>query len=202
MMITKMGPEDKQKLIDAKVGIAGAGGLGSNCAMFLARAGVGHLVILDFDRVEEPNLNRQHFSLDQVGELKTEALKANIEEAISGCKVEVINEKYVPGDAKRFFGHCQVIVEAFDAAETKASLIQDALSNIPEIRVVSGSGIAGIGGNNLLQTKQKGRLFMVGDGKTQAKETVPLLAPRVAAVAAMQANAVLSILLEDPEVVD
>lgn len=60
--------EIKSKLKNYTVGVAGAGGLGSNCAIALARVGIGKLIIADFDVVNESNLNRQYFFRDQLGE--------------------------------------------------------------------------------------------------------------------------------------
>ena len=80
--------EIKTHLSKFSVGIAGAGGLGSNCAVSLARSGVGTLVIADFDIVEEANLNRQYYFYDQIGRKKAPALKENILKINPFCKVE------------------------------------------------------------------------------------------------------------------
>ena len=191
---------DRERLASAVVGVAGAGGLGSNCAMALARSGVGKLVVLDMDAVERANLNRQAFDLSQVGKSKVRCLKENIERSVDTCKVVTVERRYGSSDAVEIFSGCSVIVEAFDSPEYKAALIGDVLSNMPGVYVVSGSGIAGIGGNSSLKTVRTGNLFLVGDGVTEALEGVPLLAPRVVAVASLQANMVLSLLLGDEEV--
>lgn len=190
---------DRERIAEARIGVAGCGGLGSNCALALARAGVGTLVILDHDRVEAPNLNRQAFTAAQVGQPKTTCLAANIAAAAPSCRVEAHDLWYAPGMAAALFQGCQVVVEAFDRPEAKAALVDDVLSHLPDAWVVCGSGIAGIGGNNALRTRRFGRLWVVGDGATAAAPEVPLLGPRVMAAAALQANAVLSILLEDLE---
>ena len=64
---TYLTPEERAVLESVRVGIAGAGGLGSNCAMHIVRAGVTHLTVVDFDVVNESNLNRQFFFRDQIG---------------------------------------------------------------------------------------------------------------------------------------
>ena len=123
----KILPHDGEKiskiLRSSSVGIAGAGGLGSNVAMALARAGVGSLVIVDFDRVEASNLNRQYFFLDQVGRWKVEALEENIHRAVGECKVKPLNIRLVPGRMHEPFGDVDVIVEALDRASAKVSFI-------------------------------------------------------------------------------
>ena len=67
--------EIKTHLGKFRVGIAGAGGLGSNCAVALARSGVGTLVISDFDIIEQSNLNSQYYFTNQVGMMKTDCSK-------------------------------------------------------------------------------------------------------------------------------
>ncbi|HEQ78938.1 MAG TPA: sulfur carrier protein ThiS adenylyltransferase ThiF [Euryarchaeota archaeon] len=194
-------PVDMGALKRAKVGIAGAGGLGSNCAMALARAGVGTLFIVDMDNVEKSNLNRQAYDVKQVGRPKVECLKENILRAVPDCNVMVRNIRYKKGMSLELFGDCDVVVEAFDRSQTKAMFIEDVLKNMPGKGIVAASGLAGIGGNSLIKTVKIGNLFIVGDGKTEAVEGVPLLAPRVVAVASLQANVVLSIILGDKEVI-
>ena len=73
-LVERHSEETQQKLEQGRVAIAGLGGLGSNVAIALTRIGVGHLHLLDFDRVDLTNLNRQQYFLDQVGRYKTEAL--------------------------------------------------------------------------------------------------------------------------------
>jgi len=197
-MITHLDADHLERLSTGRVGIAGAGGLGSNCAMALARAGVGHLVVLDMDAVERSNLNRQAFTVDQVGRPKVEALRDNLHAAAPDCRVRAVHLRYRQGMAAELFGSCQVVVEAFDDPRAKADLIEDVLDNL-SVPIVAGSGLAGIGGNDALQTTRFGRLWVVGDGQTAVGPGVALLAPRVVAVAAMQANQALELLLDPPE---
>ena len=76
----RIGAEKQQKLERAVVAIVGLGGLGSNIAYMLARAGVGSLILVDFDKVDITNLNRQQYKANQIGLLKTDALSANLKE--------------------------------------------------------------------------------------------------------------------------
>jgi sulfur carrier protein ThiS adenylyltransferase len=71
---TMQDAEVRKRLIEFRIGIAGCGGLGSNCAVALSRVGIGRLILVDFDVVELSNLNRQYYFRDQIGLLKTEAL--------------------------------------------------------------------------------------------------------------------------------
>jgi len=185
----------KRELKNYTVGIAGAGGLGSNCAVALARSGVGKLVIADFDIVSESNLNRQYYFYDQIGQIKVFALKDNIERINPNVQVEIHNIKINQNNLMTIFSSCGVIVEAFDNAEEKRMIIETVLTKFPDKAIVAGLGMAGFGDNNLLQSRQIDNLYICGDEKSEVTEENPPLAPRVGIVANMQANIVIQILL-------
>lgn len=187
--------EIKSKLKNYTVGIAGAGGLGSNCAVALARVGVGKIIISDFDIVYEPNLNRQYFFKDQIGLRKVDAIKENIKRI--NPEIEII-DNYVKLDENNIveiYKNCDVIVEAFDLAEMKKMLIETFLSELPKKPIVVGIGMAGFGDNSSIQYRQSDNLYICGDEKSEVSESNPPIAPRVGIVANMQANTVLEILL-------
>ncbi len=199
-MITAWTEERRTRLAEVRLGVAGAGGLGSNAVMCLARAGVRHLVVVDHDVVEAANLDRQAFTLAQVGRPKVEALAENVAAVAPGCRLSTHRRRWAPGDAAALFAGCAGVLEAFDRPDVKAALVEDVLAHLPDAFVVCASGLAGIGGNDALRTERHGRLWVVGDGRTAAGPGVPLLAPRVVAVAALQANLALALALGDPEV--
>jgi sulfur carrier protein ThiS adenylyltransferase len=179
-----------------RVGLAGAGGLGSNCAVALARCGIGTLVIADFDVVEPANLNRQYYFSDQEGMLKTDAIKENIlrinpnVSVITHCVTLDISN--IPG----VFAGCDVIVEAFDSDEMKEMLIETIQLKMPGIPVIIGSGLAGYGNNESIRSRKIDEtLYVCGDELTTAGEDLPPMAPRVGIVANMQANTVIEILM-------
>lgn len=180
------------------VGIAGVGGLGSNCAVALARVGVGKLIIADFDIVSEDNLNRQYFFLDQTGEKKVIALKSTIFRINSSVDVIAHEVKLIPGNIREIFISCDVIVEAFDLADQKQMLIETVLSEMPEKYLITGIGMAGWGMTNLIHCRQDGNLFICGDEHSEISPELPPIAPRVGIVSNMQANIVLEILLGKP----
>jgi sulfur carrier protein ThiS adenylyltransferase len=187
-----------RKVLEGKVvGIAGCGGLGSNCAIALARVGLGHLILVDFDEVDFSNLNRQYFFLNQVGEKKATALKENILQIDPGLKVDSYNIKLDALNIPLIFKDCDVIVEAFDLAEMKHMLIETVLSELPGKYIVSGVGLAGYGDSNMIRVNQSDNLIVCGDGVTEVSDQLPPLAPRVGLVANMQANEVLRILLKE-----
>jgi sulfur carrier protein ThiS adenylyltransferase len=188
-----------EKLKGTCIGIAGCGGLGSNCAMALARAGVGHLVIADFDVVSKENLDRQYYFLDQVGQKKVVALQDNLRRVNPDIVVEAHDLRLGPDEVLRIFKDCQVIVEAFDRADMKLMIIETVTERMADRFIVAGSGLAGYGNNNDLRTRRLGNLFICGDETSEVSEELPPLAPRVAAVAALQANQVLEIVMDDLE---
>jgi len=190
-----MKTEFQKKLSKAKIGIAGAGGLGSNCAVSLARVGVGNLVIADFDTIDESNLNRQYFFYDQIGQKKVFALKHNIKRINPKIKIVALDIKLEPKDIVKIYKDCDIIVEAFDLSEMKHMIIETVLTEFPEKHLISGVGLAGWGENNLFETIKSGNLYFSGDRKTEVSEKLPPLAPRVGIVANMQANLVLELIL-------
>ena len=187
----------KEKLGKSSVGIAGAGGLGSNAAVSLARAGVGRLVIADFDKVEESNLNRQYYFRDQIGKNKVDALKENINRIYPFIRVDVFNEKLVKGSMDKYFHDVDVIIEALDSAEMKTAFVEEILRRLPGKPVVAASGVAGYGHSDRITTKKLGNLYMVYDGNARSSEEDVLMAPRVCLMANWEANLVLEILLSE-----
>ncbi len=189
---------DYKKILKTKcVGIAGCGGLGSNCAVSLARVGIGKLIIADYDVIVESNLNRQYFFYDQIGQKKAYALRENINKINPSVVVKAYDIKLNSNDIARLYKNCDVIVEAFDLAEMKQMIIETVLAEMPDKYVVSGVGLAGWGGNNLFTTKQFGKLFICGDSQNEVSEELPPLSPRVCIVANMEANQVMEILLNN-----
>lgn len=187
--------EIKNNLSSKTIGIAGCGGLGSNCAVALVRVGVGKLIIADFDVIEESNLNRQYFFFNQIGKYKAPTLKENLN--LINPKVIVSDHviKLTSKEIVELYKECDVIVEAFDKAEMKEMIVETVLSEFPEKSIVCGVGLAGWGGNNLIKTEQYRKLYIVGDRKSETSENDPPLAPRVGVVANMMANVVLEIIL-------
>ncbi len=187
--------EVKQILKTKTVGIAGCGGLGSNCAVALARVGIGRLVIADFDLVEERNLNRQFYFYDQIGMLKVAALKQNLFRINPDVRVNTLDIRLCQSDVVEVFSKCDVIVEAFDKPEMKYMILEAVHNYLPDKYLVMGIGMAGWGDNNLIRSRQSDKLIICGDEKNAIADDCPPLAPRVGVVANMQANTVLEILL-------
>jgi len=187
--------EVKQVLKTKTVGIAGCGGLGSNCAVALARVGIGRLVIADFDLVEERNLNRQFYFYDQIGMLKVAALKQNLFRINPDVRVHTFDIRLCQSDVVEVFSKCDIIIEAFDKPEMKYMILDAVHNYLPETYLIMGVGMAGWGDNNLIKSRQSDKLIICGDEVNAIADKCPPLAPRVGVVAHMQANAAMEILL-------
>jgi len=188
--------EIKTHLSKYTVGIAGAGGIGSNCAVALARSGVGTLIIADFDIVEEPNLNRQYYFISQIGSLKTTALKLNIKNIDTGVKVIDHPVKLDRNNITTIFARCNLIIEAFDNAEMKEMLIETVQMKMPGIPLIVGSGMAGFGNSNSIRCRKIDEtLYVCGDESSEVSDNHPPLASRIGIVANMQANTAIEILM-------
>jgi sulfur carrier protein ThiS adenylyltransferase len=185
----------KIKLHNCRVGIAGAGGLGSNCAVALVRVGLGNIIMADFDIVSETNLNRQFFFRDQIGQRKVMALRDNLLRINPFLNIRIYDEILDPENIPLFFKNCDVIVEAFDFADQKKMIIETVLTHFPEKPLVIGMGIAGWGMNEKIHVRQIDNLYICGDEVSEISKELPPLAPRVGIVANMQANVVMEILL-------
>lgn len=120
MLIPQVGRSGQQRLKEATVAIAGAGGLGSPIAMYLAAAGVGHLRLIDCDTVETGNLNRQllHWQKD-VGRPKTESALYKLTRINSDIHVEVRNTKIDAQCAPALVAGCDAVVDALDNLATR-----------------------------------------------------------------------------------
>ena len=184
-----------EKLKKVKVCILGLGGLGSNVAVLLARAGIGYLKLVDFDIVEASNLNRQQYRISHINMKKVEALKSIIKEMNPFVEVDILDIKVSKENIHSIVGDIEIVVEAFDRAETKAMLMEELLTNTNKI-VVSASGMAGLGSANEIVTKKiKDNFYLVGDNYSDYEEYLGIMSTRVMICAAHQANMVLRLIL-------
>lgn len=191
----------KNKITTAKVAVAGLGGLGSNIAIFLARAGVGHLHLVDFDRVDITNLNRQQYDIRDIGTFKTTALSEKIKRFNPFIKITTDNAMVTEENVKDIFSSYPIICEAFDKAENKAMLVNCILSEFRDTKIISASGMAGLYSPNIIKTRKiNDRFYLCGDTKNEIDTNIPLFAPRVALCAAHQATTVLQIITGKEEI--
>ena len=178
----------------AVIGIAGAGGLGSIVASSLARAGIGKIIIADFDTVSLENLNRQQFTLQQIGEAKVHALASNIAGFNPFIIIEPHLVKVTPANIETLFGGCDIMIEAFDDADQKEMLIHKWMENYPAKPIIGASGISGYGNNESISIHRYDKLYIVGDLQSKLEDGISPIATRVAIIANMQANLALELL--------
>ena len=195
------GKELQEKFFSATVALCGLGGLGSHIAFALARAGIGKLILIDFDTVDITNLHRQQYKASQIGMKKTEALAENIWEIAPYISLVLHTKKVTEENLKELLQDADIICEAFDLAEEKGILVNAVLEQMPEKYLVAASGMAGMGSVNTIQTRKitKG-FYLSGDEKSDVADGMGLVAPRVMLCAAHQAHTVLRILAGETEV--
>lgn len=190
----KIGEENFRKVRSARVGLAGAGGLGSNCALNLVRVGFENLTIVDFDRVEAANLDRQFYFMDQVGMDKVEALKTNLCRINPSLNLNIIKKRIEKDNVKDIFADCDIVAECLDTAAYKKMLLEELLSM--KKFVVAVSGLGGIGSSDEIRIhKIMDRLIIVGDLTSDICHK-PALSPRVNVASAKQADCILDHVLK------
>lgn len=189
----------RDRLSQAHVALIGCGGLGSNAALMLVRSGVLELTLVDFDVVDETNLNRQLFFRDQLGMPKTEALAVTLERIEPRLTVHLVQHRITEEDLSGLVGHADVVVEAVDHAETKAMIVNVLARERPQTPLVTASGLAGFGSANEIVTREiSDTLYLVGDLHSDVRDGLPLLASRVMIAAAHEAHMAIRILLGHP----
>ncbi len=187
----------QESLRKARVAVAGLGGLGSNIAVSLARIGVGHLHLIDFDRVDITNLNRQQYFISQIGMYKTDAIRENLQRINPYLDIRTECIKIQEDNVRELFQEDDYICEAFDVPEYKAMLVNSALEYFPGKYLVAASGMAGFGDSNKIRTRSiTDHFYLCGDETSAAEEVPGLMAPRVALCAAHQANMIVRLILE------
>lgn len=184
----------QQKLSSATVAICGLGGLGSNIAVMLARAGVGKLILTDFDTVDITNLNRQQYKASQTGKYKTEALSEVLYEIAPYITLETHTVRIDERNAYAILQNADIICEAFDNAQSKAMLANTVLEAFPQKYFIAASGMAGLASANSITTRKISKKFYIcGDGVSDV-DSMGIFSSRVTVCAAHQAHAVLRII--------
>ena len=192
------GEKLQRKFETATVAVCGLGGMGSAISIALARAGIGKLILIDFDRVDVTNLHRQQYKADQIGMYKTEAMKQNLLEIAPYLETETHAVRITESNAEDLLGAADIICEAFDSAEAKAMLVNLVLEKMPSKYLTAASGMAGIDSANTIKTRRiADRFYLCGDQVSDVENASYLLSSRVMLCAAHEAHAVLRILAEE-----
>lgn len=185
----------QEKFSAATVAVCGLGGLGSNIAIALARAGIGRLILIDFDRVDITNLHRQQYKAAQIGKYKAEALSENLREIAPYIEIEAHTVRLEESNVVELLRTADIICEAFDNPECKAMLTNTVLEQLPDVYLVAASGMAGMGSPNDIKTRKvMTHFYLCGDEVSDVSQGMGLVAPRVMLCAAHQAQTVLRII--------
>ena len=194
------GKELQQAFSSATVAVCGLGGLGSNIAIALARAGIGKLILIDFDRVDITNLHRQQYKASQIGMYKTDALAENLREINPYIELEAYTERITEDNAVKLLQSADIICEAFDDAVAKAMLTEIVLTEMRDKYFVAASGMAGLYDANRIKTRKvTSRFYLCGDEESDVADGLGLVSSRVMICAAHQAHTVLIILANNFE---
>ncbi len=200
-LIARHGLDLHKRFSSATVAVCGLGGLGSNIAIALARAGIGKLLLIDFDRVDITNLHRQQYKANQIGCYKADALAENLSEIAPYTEIQTVTAKVTEENFTDLLKDADIVCEAFDKAEAKAMLVNGVLKQRPDCYLVAASGMAGMDTPNTIRTRKvMKRLYLCGDEVSDVSDTIGLVAPRVMLCAAHQAHTVLRILAGEYEV--
>ena len=199
-LAARHGEAFQERAEQTTVAICGLGGLGSNISICLARAGVGKLILIDFDRVDISNLHRQQYKVSQIGLPKTEALAANLREIAPYVQLETHTVRITEDNMEELLKDADIICEAFDNPECKAMLVNSVLETFPEKYLLAGSGMAGMDSANRIETRRVlKRFYLCGDGVSDVKECGTLVSSRVMTCAAQEAHMVIRILAGELE---
>lgn len=200
-LIKRHGASLQNKFSSSTVAVCGLGGLGSNIAVALARAGVGKLILIDFDRVDITNLHRQQYKANQIGKYKTDALSENLTEITPFVEIESHTVYITQDNAVELLAEAAVVCEAFDNAECKAMLTNTVLEKMPDKYLVAASGMAGMDTANSIKTRKiTNKFYLCGDMVSDVNDNIGLVSSRVMLCAAHQAHTVLRILAEKFEI--
>ena len=195
-LASRYGEDLKDKISKAVVAICGLGGLGSNIAVALARAGVGKLILIDFDKVDVTNLHRQQYFANQVGQWKTDALAENLKAMAPYVELDLRRAMVTEENISELIKDADIVCEAFDVAENKAMLVNYVLEKFPEKYLIAASGMAGFASGNDISTERiSEHFYMCGDKKSDVNtEGMGLVSSRVMLCAAHQAHTVIRII--------
>lgn len=189
-------PDVCQRLRDARVAVAGLGGLGSQVAIMLARCGVGTLHLIDCDVVEMSNLNRQAYRICHLGKRKVDALSEELLTIQPYCQVLTTHVRIDERNAVEVLRDDALIIEAFDDATAKAMLVNAVLTQTKDKVVIAASGMVGYGDSNAIRTERMNRRFYIcGDRMSDLSDGLALMAPRVMICAGHQANLAVRLIL-------
>ena len=191
--INGFGKKGQEKLKKATVFVAGAGGLGSPASIYLAVAGIGRLKLVDNDKVDLSNLNRQilHWQKD-IDKKKTQSAEKKISQLNPNVKIDTIYETIDEGNVFKLIDNCDVIVDAMDNFSTRYLLNRAALEK--KIPLIHG-GIYGFEGRVMTIIPRKSACLRCVFPEAPPKETFPVIGVAPGVIGCIQASEVVKYLV-------
>lgn len=186
MIIEGFGEKSQRKLQRAKVVVVGLGGLGSVASLYLAAAGVGHLVLIDEQRVEISNLNRQvlHWTKD-LRRSKAESAAEKLRLLNPSVEVETREEKVTPANVGKLIGGCEAVVDGLDNYSTRY-LLNDHCVRLGR-PLVHGAVEGFVGQITTILPKRGPCLKCIIPQEPAAKKTIPVLGATSGVIGCLQA---------------
>jgi adenylyltransferase/sulfurtransferase len=189
----------QEKLLQSKVLIVGLGGLGSPVAMYLAAAGVGHLVLADFDHLDLSNLQRQIMhSSAELGEHKSVSAQKKLQALNPNVQITLIKQRLKEKSLKEIMSDVDVVVDCSDNFATRFAL--NAACVHSGVALVSGAALRWEGQVAVFFPAEKNSpcyrcLYDDNDEQTETCSEAGILAPLVGVVGSIQASEVIKVLL-------
>lgn len=196
-ILPEVGEEGQGRLRDAHVLVVGAGGLGSPVLQYLCAAGVGHLVIVDHDTVEESNLHRQPiYRMTDVGSLKARAARDALLASNSDVRIEAVCEQLTPNNAARLVGGVDIVVDAADSFAATYVLSDECLRAGRPLISASVLRLSGYVGAFCGGAPSYRAVFPEMPRQAGSCATAGVLGTAVGVMGALQAQMVLAVLLQ------
>ncbi len=197
IMLPQIDIDGQQRLLDARVLIIGLGGLGSPVALYLAAAGVGQLVLADYDEVELSNLQRQIIHQRRhIGQPKVESARASLMQINPDCRIETLNCKLDSGQLQAQMRHTDAVVDCSDNFSTRFAINSASVATATPL--VSGSAIRWEGQASVFNDRPGAPCYhcLYGDSGELDNNCTEngVAAPVVGIIGSIQANEVLKLI--------
>lgn len=199
LMLPQVDVAGQQKLLDSTVLIMGMGGLGSPVAMYLAAAGIGHLVLADFDKVELSNLQRQIIhGENNLGMTKVESAKQTIQQLNSDIKVTLLTEKLTEQALQEQLNNIDCVVDGTDNFAARFGINRACVNT--QTPLVSGAAIRFEGQVSVFSNMDDTPCYQclypdTGEELAQTCSENGVLSPVVGIIGSVQATEVLKLLM-------
>ncbi len=204
IMLPEMDVAGQQALVDASVLIVGMGGLGCPVAMYLAAAGVGHLIIADDDKVELTNLQRQiAHGQESIGELKVASAERNLQRLNPDVRITTVAERLQDAELAKLVRQVDLVIDATDNFKTRFAINRACVDGGKPL--VSGAAIRMEGQVAVFDSRDAASpcyqcLYGAGDDEEATCSTNGVMAPVVGIIGSVQAMEAIKLLAKVGEV--